>query len=90
MKKFLLISALAIGLGSPAISNAAVSAFGVNIPVAQNEVSDNIRGGYVAKDLGDTFQVQRLSSSSESLSGDNEDGNSYYVFGVRIGSDDLI
>ncbi len=90
MKKFLIAGALAVGLSFPLTSQAEVSAFGVQIPVEQKEVSDNIRGGYVAQDLGDTFQVQKIQNSSQRSSVQSSNANTYYVFGVELGGDNAI
>ncbi len=85
MKKLLLASALAVGLSFPAISKAEVSAFGVNLPVGQSEVSDNIRGGYVAQDHNNTLGIQKLHNQSESKSLNSIDSkNVYSVFGVTL------
>ena len=90
MKKFLIAGALVVGLSIPTVSQAEVSAFGVQIPQERTQVSDNIRGGYVAQDLGDTFQVQKLQSSSDRASSESENDNTYYVFGVELGGDNAI
>ena len=90
MKKLLIAGALAVGLSFPLTSQAEVSAFGVQIPVEQNEVSDNIRGGYVAQDLGDTFQVQKIQNSNQRVSVQSSNDNTYYVFGVELGGDNAI
>ena len=66
MKKFLIAGALVVGLSFPLTSQAEVSAFGVQIPAEQAEVSDNIRGGYVASSSADTLVVQRLQSDKVS------------------------
>ncbi len=87
MNKLLLASVLAVGLSFPLSSQAEVSAFGVQIPTEKAEVSDNINGGYVAQNLGDTFQVQKLQNSSEAVSTNTVDRNTYYVFGVELGGD---
>lgn len=87
MRNLLLAGALVVGLSIPAISQAEVSAFGVQIPAEKAEVSENIRGGYVAQNLGDTFQVQQLQNSSEAVSAESADSNTYYVFGVELGGD---
>jgi len=87
MYKLLLASILAVGLSFPLSSQAEVSAFGVQIPAEKTEVSDSINGGYVAQNLSDTFQVQKLQNSSEAASADLVDGNTYYVFGVELGGD---
>ena len=90
MKKLLLAGALAVGLSFPLTSQAEVNAFGVKIPVGQAEVSDYINGGYVAQSLSDTFVVQKLENSSEARSSESADGNAYYVFGVKLGSENAI
>ncbi len=91
MKSLILASVLAVGLSFPLISQAEVSAFGVQIPVQTSEVSDSARGGYVAQSLSDTFQVQKLQSSNESKSSDSSyDNNTYYVFGVALDDGNVI
>jgi len=66
MRKLLLAGALVVGLSIPAISQAEVNAFGVQLPVQSSEVSDNIRGGYVASSSSDTLVVQSLQSEKVS------------------------
>ena len=90
MKKLLIAGALVVGLSIPAVSQAEVSAFGVQIPQERAEVSDNIRGGYVAQNLGDTFQAQKLQNSSERVASESDSDNTYYVFGVELGGDNAI
>jgi len=91
MKKLLLASALAVGLSFPLSSQAEVSAFGVQLPAEKAQASDNIRGGYVAQDLGDTFNVQSLSNSEvEEVEASSENKNAYSVFGVNISGDQVI
>ena len=87
MKKLLLAGALVVGLSFPLTSQAEVSAFGVQIPAEKAEVSNNINGGYVAQSLSDTFVAQKLQNSSEVASAESVDSNTYYVFGVKLGSD---
>ncbi|MCH7519953.1 MAG: hypothetical protein IH964_13140 [Candidatus Dadabacteria bacterium] len=86
MKKLLLASALAVGLSFPAISKAEVSAFGVNLSVGQSEVSENIRGGYIAQDHNDTLEIQKLHNQSESKSFNSIDSKNVtlVVFGVTL------
>ncbi len=84
MKKLIVAAAVAAGLSFPLVSQAEVNAFGVSLPIEQMEVSDNIRGGYVAESLSDTFQVQKLSKDSASEPGNIEYENVYTVFGVRL------
>ena len=63
MSKLLLASVLGLALALPVNSYAGINAFGVHLPIEQAEVSDS-RGGYVAKDLGDTFHVQKLNNKN--------------------------
>jgi len=91
MKSLILASVLAVGLSFPLVSQAEVNAFGVQIPQQTSEVSDSINGGYVAQNLSDTFQVQKLQSSNESKSANSsyyED--TYYVFGVALDNGNVI
>ena len=67
MKKLLIAGALVVGLSIPAVSQAEVSAFGVQLPVQSAEASDNIRGGYVASGTSDTLVVQKLNSDEVSV-----------------------
>ena len=90
MKMLLLAGALTIGLSFPLTSNAEVSAFGVQIPVQREEVSDSINGGYVAQNLSDTFHVQKLQNSNQAKSVVSEDTDTFYVFGVELGGDNAI
>ncbi len=91
MKKLLLASALALGLSFPLSSQAEVSAFGVQLPVERTEVSENLSGGHVAENLGDTFQVQKLRGSEvEEVQASSENKSVYSVFGVNIGGDQVI
>jgi len=91
MKKLLLAGALAVGLSFPLTSQAELSAFGVQIPVEQVEVSDSINGGYVAQSLSDTFVVQKVQNETNSVSNRQLDkANTYYVFGVELGGDNAI
>lgn len=91
MKKLLLASVLALAISFPLSSQAEVSAFGVQLPVERAEVSENLRGGYVAENLGDTFQVQKLRSSEvEEALTSSENNSVYSVFGVNISGDQAI
>ncbi|MEM7007706.1 MAG: hypothetical protein AAF462_01060 [Thermodesulfobacteriota bacterium] len=90
MKKLLIAGALVVGLSFSAASQAEVNAFGVQLPVERSEVSDSIRGGYVAQSLGDTFQVQQLQNSSNAVSEQSINDDTYYVFGVELGGDNAI
>ena len=91
MKKLLLASALAVGLSFPLSSQAEVSAFGVQLPAERAEVSDNIRGGYVASDFSDSLQVQDLYNEEAVKSEkDSVPENVYSVFGINISGDQVI
>ena len=91
MKKLLLASALAVGLSFPLSSQAEVSAFGVQLPVERAEVSDNIRGGYVASDFSDSLHVQDLYNEEAVKSEkDSVPENVYSVFGINISGDQVI
>jgi hypothetical protein len=92
MKKLIVAGTLVAALAFPFVSQAAdINAFGVQLPVGQPNVSDNAKGGYVAKDLSDTFHVQTLSGDSESSPSAGEIyENVYTVFGVRVSGSDVI
>ena len=66
MKKLLIVGALVVGLSIPAVSQAEVNTFGVQLPAESAEVSDNLRGGYVASGSADTLVVQKLQSDKSS------------------------
>jgi len=91
MKKLLLASVIAVGLSFPALSQAEVSVFGVQFPVERAEVSDNIKGGYVATDFSNSLQVQDLHDDNSVKSEDTSiPENVYSVFGVNISGDQVI
>ncbi len=83
MNKLLLTSVLALTLALPFSSYAGVNAFGVHLPIDRAEVSDAATGGYVAKDFGDTLNVQKLNNNDSSISSDS-DHEKYLVFGVDL------
>lgn len=85
MKTLLLTSVLALILALPFSSYAGVSAFGVRLPIERHEVSDRIEGGYVARNLGDTLNVQKLNKKDKSVKNDSP-SEKYLVFGVDINS----
>ena len=86
MKKIFIVSALVLGLGFPAPSQAEVSVFGVTVPVNTEHVSDNLRGGYVAQSSSDTLVVQKLRDSDgpHTRPQSDESKNYYAVFGVKV------
>lgn len=69
MTKLFLASILAVGLSFPVLAQAEINAFGVSLPVERTEVSDNVKGGYVATGAGDSLTVQQLSSDSQTRGG---------------------
>lgn len=84
MKKLLLASLLGLTLSFPFNSFAGVNVFGVDTPVERKNVRDNVKAGYVAKNLGDTFHVQKPGATNSS--GNSEDRDEYLVFSVDIKS----
>jgi len=87
MKKIFILSALALGLSFPITSQAEVSVFGVTVPITNESVSDNLRGGYVAQSSSDTLVVQKLHKSDKIKTYPQTNGStkySYTVFGVRV------
>ena len=82
MNKLLLTSVLALALALPISSYAGINAFGVHLPIERVEVSDS-KGGYVAKDFGDTLNVQKLNNNDNSVNTEN-DSEKYLVFGVDL------
>ena len=83
MNKLLLTSVLALAFALPLSSYAGVNTLGVHLPIERAEVSDTAAGGYVSKDFGDTFNVQKLNSSNSSITSDNN-AEKYVVFGVDL------
>lgn len=81
-----LIIALVLGLGFvfPYSSYAGVNVFSVETPVEKSEVRDNVKAGYVAGDLGNTFHVQK--PENKTVSKNSDDRDEYLVFGVDINS----
>jgi len=91
MKKLILASALAVGLSFPIGSQAEVNAFGVSLPLNAAQVSGSTQGGYVARDLMDTFQVQSLNNSEpQGTIEETEHENVYTVFGINVSGDQVI
>ncbi|MEM7007698.1 MAG: hypothetical protein AAF462_01020 [Thermodesulfobacteriota bacterium] len=91
MKGFVIATVFALVATFPLLSQAEVSAFGVQIPAQTQQVSASANGGYVAQSLSDTFQVQKLSTSNETeLSESAYDKDTYYVFGVALDNGDVI
>lgn len=92
MKKLLLASILGLSISFPLSSQAGVNIFGVETPIEKNVVKDNVGNGYYVADdnsLPNTLVPQRLQNSNISLNNE-ENSESYYVFGVDIKSEGLI
>ena len=85
MKKLLLTAVLGLTLTLPVVSHAGVNIFGVETPITSNKVSDNVSNGYVAGDLGDTFHIQKLNNTDNSIKADNSN-DELLVFGVDVNS----
>ncbi len=83
MKKIFILSALVLGLSFPLTSQAEVDVLGVKTPVKKTNVSDNLRGGYVAQGSSDTLVVQKLHKSAVSQSNESI-RDSYAAFGVKV------
>lgn len=85
MKILLFAVALSIGIGLPLTSGAKVSAFGIEVPIERTRVSENIISGYVPKNPGDTFRVQKLQNPGLAASTQEVlEKDIYYVFGIKI------
>ena len=85
MKMLLLTLVLGLSFALPISSYAGINAFGVRLPVERQEVNNNLDNGYVAKDLGDTLNVQKLKRKDKPVSS-GEGSGKYLVFGVDIDS----
>ena len=83
MKKLLLTFVLGLVFAFPISAFPSGNIFGVDTTVKLNSVNDNVYGGYVAKDLGDTFQVQKL-INSESPKSERNSSDKYVIFGVDL------
>ncbi|NIP38204.1 MAG: hypothetical protein GWO07_00700 [Candidatus Dadabacteria bacterium] len=81
MKKLLAIMVLTLSLGLSSLSFADTNVFGVKTPIEKKEVKDAINGGYVAKNLQDTFRVQKLRNKNISIS--RIDDNKENIRGFR-------
>ena len=83
MKKLLLTSVFALSLALPFSAFAGNNIFGVSTPIEKNLVNSNASGGYVADNLGDTFNVQKLHKQNSRII-DSDSSEKYYVFGVDL------
>ena len=86
MRKLLAIATLSLALLSPSLSFADVNVFGVQTPIAKNEVSDQAKGGNVEKDFISFY----ISPKGENIENDSKQTNNsseedgLIVFGVSI------
>lgn len=84
MKNLIIASVIGIVLTIPSVSFAGVNAFGIETPVEKKEAGNNVRAGYVAKGLGDTFHVQK--PAGRQVAGKSDEKDEYLVFGININS----
>ncbi|NIS09305.1 MAG: hypothetical protein GWO07_11200 [Candidatus Dadabacteria bacterium] len=68
MNKLLTVMVLTLSLGLSSLSFADTTVFGVKTPIVKKEVKDAVAGGYVAKNLQDTFHVQKLKNQKITVS----------------------
>ena len=91
MRKLILVGTLLAALSFPFASRAEVNAFGVQLPVGSYNPDSNAKGGYVAKDLSDTFHVQTLSGEAVTKpTTDTVSRNMYTVHGIHLSGNDVI
>ncbi|NIT13813.1 MAG: hypothetical protein GTN99_06125 [Candidatus Dadabacteria bacterium] len=85
MRKLLAVTALAVSMGLSTLSFADTNVFGVKTPITKNEVSNQIRGGYVESDHISFYLNTKdsVNTVEEARHADSKD-NGYYVFGVKI------
>ncbi|NIP39336.1 MAG: hypothetical protein GWO07_11965 [Candidatus Dadabacteria bacterium] len=85
MKKLLAVTAIAVSMGLSSLSFADTNVFGVQTPITKNEVSDQVKGGYVETDHISFYLNARdsVDSVENATHADSKD-NSYSVFGVEI------
>lgn len=86
MKKLLSLAILSLAILIPSTSFANVNVFGVETPVAKNEVRDSFKGGQVETDFISFY----IRSNDEAVESGNKVSNtvsveeSIMVFGVKI------
>lgn len=90
MKKLIVAGTLLAVLAFPFVSKAEVNAFGVQLPVGNYNAEGNAKGGYVAKDLNDTFRVQTLSGKEATKPAETVSKDVYTVYGIHLSSNDVI
>ncbi|HML96684.1 MAG TPA: hypothetical protein PKC29_14775 [Thermodesulfobacteriota bacterium] len=90
MRKLILAAVLTAGVLFPLASQAEVSAFGVNVPVERQEVTDGIRGGTFAEFPYYPISTQRLSGMKAPAQATVVNGDAYTVQGIHLSSDQVI
>ena len=91
MKKLIVAGTLLAVLAFPLVSKAEVNALGVQLPVGNYNAESSAKGGYVAQDLNDTFQVQTLSGEEVSKPApETGNKNVYTVYGIHLSGNDVI
>ncbi|HVY54222.1 MAG TPA: hypothetical protein VHC46_00535 [Thermodesulfobacteriota bacterium] len=91
MRKLIVVGTLLAAFAFPLASKAEVNAFGVQLPVGNYGDEGNAKGGYVAKDLNDTFHVQMISEEeTPKPAADAVNKNAYTVYGIHLSGNDVI
>ena len=90
MRKLILAAVLTAGALFPIASQAEVSAFGVNVPVQTQEVTDGIRGGTLAQFPYYPINVQMLSGTKAPTQATMVNGDAFTVQGIHLSSDQVI
>lgn len=89
MRKFVLAAVLAAGVIFPAASRAEVSAFGVDLPVEKQGVTDDVRGGTIAAYPYYPITPQKVSNQAPTQP-QAVKTNSYAVQGIHLSSKEAI
>ena len=89
MRKFVLAAVLAAGVIFPAASRAEVNAFGVDLPVEKQGVTDDIRGGTIAAYPYYPISPQKVSNQAHTQP-QAVKTNSYAVQGIHLSSKEAI
>lgn len=90
MRKLILAAVLTAGALFPIASQAEVSAFGVNVPVQTQEVTDGIRGGTFAEFPYYPINAQMLSGTKAPAQATMVNGDAFTVQGIHLSSDQVI
>jgi len=90
MRKLILAAVLTAGALFPLVSQAEVGAFGVNVPVEMQEVTDGVRGGTLAEFPYYPINVQSPSGMKAPAQATAVNGGAYTVQGIHLSSDQVI